>query len=46
MLVAAADGSEEALDYLKTDAPYMLEAVDNKDILEHIRAKERLALLS
>ena len=44
MLVAAADGSAEALDYLTTNAPYMLEAVDNKEILSHIRAKERLAL--
>lgn len=44
MLVAAADGSTEALDYLKTEAPYMLEAVENKDILAHIRAKERLSL--
>ncbi len=46
MLVAAADGSDEALNYLKTDAPYMLEAVENKEILEHIRTKERLALLT
>ena len=44
MLVAAADGSEEALNYLMTDAPYMLEAVKNKDILAHIRAKEKLSL--
>ena len=42
MLVAAADGSAEALDYLTTDAPYMLEAMENKDILSHIRTKERL----
>lgn len=44
MLVAAADGSAEALEYLRTDAPYMLDAVKNKEILSHIRAKERLSL--
>ncbi len=43
MLLAAADGSEEARVYLETDAPYVLSAIENKELIEKIRKQERLA---
>ena len=42
MLVAAKEGSGEALSYLMTDAPYMLEGLENKELLAKIRKLERL----
>ena len=41
MLLAAADGSQEALSYLMTEAPYMLDKLDMSRI-EQIRKIERL----
>lgn len=41
MLLAAADGSQEAMAYLMTEAPYMLDKLDMSRI-EHIRRVERL----
>ena len=42
MLVAAKEGSEEAAYYLKTDAPYMLESLEDSELIEKIRRTERL----
>lgn len=42
MLVAAADGSPEAMAYLTTDAPYMLTALEGIEGVENIRRIERL----
>ena len=42
MLIAAAEGSEDALYYLQTDAPYMLERLNNKEIIDNIRRMERI----
>ena len=41
MLLAAADGSQEAMAYLMTEAPYMLDKLDVSRI-ETIRKVERL----
>lgn len=42
MLLAAKDGSEEAMVYLRTEAPYVLEALDNDELLATIRKTERI----
>ena len=42
MLLAAKDGSEEAAYYLTTEAPYVLDKLDDTDFLENIRKIERL----
>ena len=42
MLIAAADGSEEAMTYLTTEAPYMLENLEADGRVEQIRKIERL----
>lgn len=43
MLVAAKDGSEEAMTYLSTDAPYMLKELEKSESIEAFRRAERLA---
>lgn len=43
MLIAAADGSDEAMHYLQTEAPYVLEACKNKELLRKIRSVEGIA---
>lgn len=40
MLLAAAEGSKEAMVYLETEAPYVLENLANKDLLSRIRQIE------
>lgn len=40
MLLAAADGSQEAMTYLETEAPYVLENLKDKSLLRRIRAVE------
>lgn len=42
MLVAASKGSDEALMYLMTEAPYALASVEDKVILNKIKSLERL----
>ena len=42
MLIAAAEGSREAMVYLETEAPYMLEALENTEKLDIIRRAERI----
>ena len=42
MLLAAKDGSEEAAYYLSTEAPYVLDKLDDTDFLDNIRKIERL----
>lgn len=43
MLLAAADGSEEALYYLQTEAPYVLDKLTDKVYINNIRKTERLS---
>lgn len=43
MLLAALDGSEEALSYLETEAPYVLENLRNSDLINQIRRVEGIA---
>ncbi len=43
MLLAAADGSRDAMTYLETEAPYVLASVENKELIENIRKAYRLA---
>lgn len=43
MLLAAADGSPQAMEYLETDAPYVLESLKNKKLIEAIRRTEKLS---
>ncbi len=42
MLVAAKEGSPEAQYYIETEAPYLLESIDNFEIINTIRRVERL----
>lgn len=42
MLLAAADGSEEAMSYLMTEAPYVLENLKDEALLNKIRSVERI----
>ena len=42
MLLAASEGSDEAMYYLNTEAPYVLENLTNKEFLENVRKLERL----
>ncbi len=42
MLVAALDGSQEALAYLETDAPYVLSHLENTELIGKIRKLEGL----
>ena len=42
MLVAAKEGSSEAIFYLETDAPYMLESLNDVVLIDKIRRTERL----
>ena len=42
MLFAASEGSQEALYYLSTEAPYVLDRVKDKKFLEKIKKVERL----
>lgn len=42
MLVAARDGSEDALAYIETTAPYLLSALDSREEIEVYRKQERL----
>lgn len=42
MLLAALDGSQDALDYIKTDAPYVLKGLENTELLNQIRTAEGL----
>lgn len=42
MLLAAAEGSEDALTYLQTEAPYVLASVEDKVLLNKIKSFERL----
>ena len=43
MLLAAAEGSEEARVYLETEAPYVLENCKDSNLLRQIRQFEELA---
>ena len=43
MLVAAIDGSEEAMAYLQTEAPYVLENLQNTELLANIRRMEGIS---
>lgn len=43
MLLAATDGSEEALSYLQTEAPYVLENLQNSELMNQIRRVEGIA---
>ena len=40
MLLAARDGSPEALAYIETEAPYLLENLTNSELLRTIRRVE------
>ena len=42
MLLAAKDGSEEAVYYLNTEAPYVLDKLGDDEYIEKIRKQERL----
>lgn len=42
MLIAAKEGSEEAMYYLETEAPYMLENLKNEDLIANLKRMERL----
>ncbi len=42
MLLAAKEGSPEAVYYLETDAPYMLASLEDTELIEKIRRLERL----
>ncbi len=41
MLIAAASGSEEAMHYITTEAPYLLTDAKNKDILKYLPGAQR-----
>jgi hypothetical protein len=43
MLLAAADGSSEAMEYLMTEAPYVLENTKNRELLKRIRQVEGIS---
>ena len=43
MLLAATDGSEEAMAYLETEAPYVLENLTNHDLMRQIRRVEGIS---
>ena len=43
MLLAAEDGSEEAMAYLETEAPYVLENLKNSELMHQIRRVEGIA---
>lgn len=43
MLLAATDGSEEAMAYLETEAPYVLENLKNNELMNQIRRVEGIA---
>ena len=43
MLLAATDGSEEALSYLQTEAPYVLENLEDSGLVDRIRRAEGIA---
>ena len=43
MLLAATDGSVEAMDYIATDAPYLLENMSNSDLMMKIRRVEGIS---
>ena len=43
MLIAAIDGSAEAMAYLETEAPYVLENLKNTELLRQIRRVEGIA---
>ena len=43
MLLAALDGSREAMDYIRTDAPYLLENLDNPELMHKIRRVEGIS---
>ena len=43
MLLAATDGSEEAMAYIETDAPYLLENLSNSELLRRIRRVEGIS---
>ncbi len=42
MLVAAKDGSEDAMAYIQTEAPYLLENLENGEFISKVRKIERL----
>jgi hypothetical protein len=42
MLIAARDGSEDALSYLTVNAPYALSALDDRAMIERMRRIEHL----
>lgn len=43
MLLAAIDGSQEAMAYIQTEAPYLLENLENEALLKQIRKVEGIA---
>ncbi len=43
MLLAATDGSEDAMAYLETEAPYVLENLQNSELMRQIRRAEGIA---
>ena len=43
MLLAATDGSEEAMAYLETEAPYVLENLNDPELMHRIRRVEGIA---
>ena len=43
MLLAATDGSEEAMAYLETEAPYVLENLKNHELMRQIRRVEGIS---
>ena len=43
MLIAAADGSREAMDFISTEAPFLLENLDNPELMRKIRRVEGIS---
>ena len=43
MLIAAADGSREAMDYIQTEAPFLLENLNNPEMMYKIRRVEGIS---
>ena len=43
MLLAAADGSTDAMEYITTEAPYLLENLENREFMRAIRKTEGIA---
>ena len=43
MLLAAMDGSSEALSYLETEAPYVLENLKDQELIDQIRRAEKIS---